>query len=339
MSTTQNKPDVLDLTCWYLNQRRVVELVPAARPGLLQHPIVGLATAKDAFLGWLRDSKTPSLGQLLGTGRHPSVSQVFTHHSDFYCRGLAGTFVGERPKAQPEIYCKLDPFKKGLKLRLPFHVDHLTSTSAWAMMTGHQRLFVAGVVTESTETEIQAIPYIIGLIVSNPIWGHNPEPLIRTAGNYREVFPEQVSQFSRIRGKARPRSIEPLRSVPERQVKSHLVDILGESSVPKDWGGETSDLFTTNVDVDGKRVAAAFLLKGPSFFKPLTSAGLGKNGDQIVRLFNEPAQLFVLQHCHDVTPAIRKTMSAFASQLSNPQWFMIIDGRDTLRLLRAYTAM
>ena len=61
-----------------------------------------------------------------------------------------------------------------------------------------------------------------------------------------------------------------------------------------------------------------------------------KNGDQIGRLFDEPADLLVLQHCHEVTSAVRKQMRAYAQQMGNPRRFCIIDGYDTVRMLRAY---
>jgi hypothetical protein len=68
----------------------------------------------------------------------------------------------------------------------------------------------------------------------------------------------------------------------------------------------------------------------------LTYAQLGKNGDQIDRLFSEPADLLVLQHCHEITPPIRGAMRAYAQQMSNPRLFCLIDGYDTVRLLRSY---
>jgi hypothetical protein len=106
--------------------------------------------------------------------------------------------------------------------------------------------------------------------------------------------------------------------------------------VPKDWGGESSDLFSSRVVLGGRRISTAFLLKGPAKFHPMTPADLGKNGDQIGRLFSEPADLLVLQHCHEVTVAVRKQMRAYAQQMGNPRRFCIIDGYDTLRILKAY---
>jgi hypothetical protein len=68
----------------------------------------------------------------------------------------------------------------------------------------------------------------------------------------------------------------------------------------------------------------------------MTMAHLGKNGDQIDRLFSEPAELLILQHCHEVTPPVRGAMRAYAQQMGRLRLFGIIDGYDTVRLFRAY---
>jgi len=78
-----------------------------------------------------------------------------------------------------------------------------------------------------------------------------------------------------------------LPDIPERQIKEAFAEIIGEPTIPKDWGGERSDLFSDRVRLDGKRISTALMLKGPAQFAPLTPAGLGKNGDQIDRVFSE----------------------------------------------------
>jgi hypothetical protein len=127
-----------------------------------------------------------------------------------------------------------------------------------------------------------------------------------------------------------------LRHIPERQIKQAFAEIIGEPTVPKDWGGERSDLFSDRLRLDGKRISSALMFKGPAQFAPLTPAGLGKNGDQIGRLFSEPADLLILQHCHEISSAVRGQMRAYAQQIGKLKLFCLIDGYDTLRLLRAY---
>jgi len=63
---------------------------------------------------------------------------------------------------------------------------------------------------------------------------------------------------------------------------------------------------------------------------------LGKNNDQILRLAEEPADVLFVQHCHDISPVVRKTLRAFAVQPGNPRRYCLVDGRDSLKLLKAY---
>jgi hypothetical protein len=50
--------------------------------------------------------------------------------------------------------------------------------------------------------------------------------------------------------------------VREETVKNAFAILIGESCVPKDWGGERSDLYTTRAIIGGRQVSAAWLFKG-----------------------------------------------------------------------------
>jgi hypothetical protein len=126
-----------------------------------------------------------------------------------------------------------------------------------------------------------------------------------------------------------------MRLVSENAFKLCLARILGDS-VTSDWGGETSDYYTSHIHLRGRRVTAAFLLKGPARFAPMNLDHLGKRNDQIVRLANEPAQVLFVQHSHDILSPVRETLRAFAVQPGRNRRYCLIDGRDSLRLLQAY---
>ena len=123
--------------------------------------------------------------------------------------------------------------------------------------------------------------------------------------------------------------------VPEKEVKHAFADLIGESYIPKDWGGERSDLYTSRVFARGQQVSAAWLFKGPGHPRAMDVKALGKNGDQIDRLFTEPAELLVLQHCHQIMPSVVSMMAAYAHDARHPRTYMIIDGSDTGRILRS----
>jgi hypothetical protein len=341
-----------DLTCWYLNRRRVVELTgidpisAGLRFGdtrkLRDHManLAELASLKEAIVGWLQSTKPPTLGQLLIKDAL-NQNMLFTHFTNYFGRGLPAIHRAlERGKADvpmAELYAKLDELRQRWRLSFRFHHEHLTSTSAWTELGGQHQLFALGLVTKVSEPVIEAIPYVIASPFPKLF---EPATAIGQRWQSRLQVPiEVIDSFAKI-ADVPPRPVktdlERLRRIPEKDVKRAFAEIIGEPSIPKDWGGERSDLYSDRLVLDGDRVATAFIFKGPAHFAPLTPADLGKNGDQIDRLFSEPADMLVLQHCHEITPAVRGQMRAYAQQIGNLKLFCLIDGYDTMRLLRAY---
>gem|GEM_PF-1218489 len=177
-------------------------------------------------------------------------------------------------------------------------------------------------------------------IVMGTPWltGEDDEPyegLEWYASEFYEVFVEDFDQFTKVREIALPTSPNEMSSISESAFKTCVADILGDKA-QKDWGGETSDYYTAHLSINGKRTTGAFAFKGSARFAPMGLNHLGKNNDQIVRLAEEPADVLFVQHCHDILPAVRKTLRAFAVQPSYPRRYCLIDGRDSLRLLKAY---
>jgi len=126
----------------------------------------------------------------------------------------------------------------------------------------------------------------------------------------------------------------------ENDIQLALEKILAESFHKEDWGGEYNDLYTSNIVINGARRTAAFLLKGNGLRKKtLEIANCGKNGDQIVRLFESPAEIFVIQFVGNISEAVIKDVEGKVEQLAvkgKPACFCIINGQDTARLLKAY---
>jgi hypothetical protein len=156
---------------------------------------------------------------------------------------------------------------------------------------------------------------------------------IDSFGKVRDVNPAMVSHHLN-RG---------FLSMSENQVQLSLEQILNVSFHRNDWGGEINDLYTANVVVNGARRPTAFLLKGPGIGrKEMEIADCGKRGDQIVRLFTTPADLFVVQYVGPISDNLVKDVegkTATARASGNAAHFLIIDGQDTARLLHAYGKM
>jgi hypothetical protein len=333
-----------DLTCWYLNARRIVEITgcdptePPSHADAHMAKLVHLRQLKNAVIAWM-GANNPSPIEVLLAQDKVTPGAVFTHHSNFFFSGLskvADARRKDRPVKPATAYSKLDGWCSGGKVKFDFHDEHLTSNSSWSELSGQVRKFVLGVVKNIDGSTIQCVPYVIANLVdpTSALPGHS--------GNwqkYLEVHIDQIDAFVRVQDiqqRLTKTSLAPLKNVSEAEIKKAFAEIINEPMVPKDWGGEASDLFSSRVVFQGQRISTAFLLKGPARFHPMTPADLGKNGDQIGRLFDEPADLLILQHCHEVTPAVRKQMRAYAQQMGNPRQFCIVDGYDTLRMLQAY---
>jgi len=128
--------------------------------------------------------------------------------------------------------------------------------------------------------------------------------------------------------------------ISESNFKRGLQKIIGERGQFKDWGGEVADLFTTRLRLGGKRWAAAVALKGPGTKGKLMPGKMGKNGDQIQRLFEAPADLFLVQYCRQIDQSVISQMQRLAIARSTlyakPVCFGVIDGQDSYRIVRSY---
>jgi hypothetical protein len=205
---------------------------------------------------------------------------------------------------------------------------------SWLAET-HLISFIA-VLDEVREQELVLGPLVMGA----PSLNEPPEGIafdtVFLRYDFFEHFVEDIDQFRAVQDVPLQIDWRPMGQISEQAFKTCICQLLGEP-VPKDWGGERSDLFTTSVLLDGQRLAAAFLLKGPgSGFTRMELKHLGKNGNQLVRLAEEPAGLLVVQHCNEISPDVRKMLRALAVQPHQARRYCLIDGKDSFRLLTAY---
>ena len=152
----------------------------------------------------------------------------------------------------------------------------------------------------------------------------------------KAITVDDIDQFAAVKKvkKAAPRVIS------EAAFKKGIQKLVAEQGRFQDWGGEPNDLFTTRVRLKGKRIPTAFAFKGPGTTGILTPAKLGKNGDQIQRLFQSPAEVFIVQYHGQIGQAVVEQMKAWATinslHADKPIWFGTIDGDDSQRLLAAF---
>lgn len=159
-------------------------------------------------------------------------------------------------------------------------------------------------------------------------------------GQKIELFVEDIDTFGEARN-IKPQDVKALLplALSEDEIQTMFEEIIGENFHQGDWGGEINDLVTSHITVGGKRLRAAFLLKGSGTKGKLTIAKCGKNGDQILRLTEAPADLYVIQHVGEidqrVTYDLRDKVLLRVSKGESCQ-MCILDGTETARILKAY---
>ena len=154
----------------------------------------------------------------------------------------------------------------------------------------------------------------------------------------KQITIDDVDSFKRVRSKRTDGNLSP--SVSEKKFKHGVRRILSEEGKFTDWGGEKNDLYSTRLRIDGKRLSAVFAFKGPGKKGKLVPGKMGKNGDQIQRLFQSTSDVFFVQYWFEIDESVLDQMQALAvakSVTSGKQiYFGIIDGADSDRLFRAY---
>jgi len=152
----------------------------------------------------------------------------------------------------------------------------------------------------------------------------------------QELTIDDIDSFSKVRRIDKSRK----RRIPEEQIKDLLKFIVGEDGKFTDWGGEINDINTTRLIIKGKRINSSFALKGKGTHPPLTQKKMGKNGDQISRLFKSPSQAFFVMYDDQITQSVLDLMKELAEAKGRRErkkiYYCIIDGKDTARLFSAY---
>lgn len=204
----------------------------------------------------------------------------------------------------------------------------LTCSTANVELAGTRQQWILAQVATACRHAVELRPVAIATLLLAP-------PPGQWDLGWQRIHPRHVDQWQHVDWDldVPEHLMSRLRTVPKRAVKKALAALLGEPVVPSDWGGETNDLYTSRLMIDGRQHSAAFLLKGPARYSPMTIGHLGKNGDQLTRLGNSPAQVLVLQHCHHIRPEVISYLQDLCSSFRHVRRFMVLDGQDTYRLL------
>lgn len=333
----------LALSPYYLNPRRLEVMGATEIAAAAQRP---LFTNNDERVDAMRDARRIAR-RLLVSGAFPNITaEIAASARDgerllgvtwdvFTFRGVGQAYTNARetkhgPPASFSAKLALGDSIYEAGGTLDHH--HYYSDTTMSVLSGRKRMLIAGMF-EFRGDKVEIAPYVIGELIRE-----TGAFAIGFAGEVR-VYPIQIDAFqSALEGAGPPTKAEldALLAMPEADVKDALAEIIGEPFVPKDWGGEKSDLQTNRLTISGKPVSAAFLLKGPSVRGEMHPNNLGKRGDQLMRAFDEPVDLVVVQHCNKIANTVVRQAEALAYDPRHPGRYCILDGADTAVILRAH---
>lgn len=333
----------LKLSSYYLNTRRLAEMTGVDIPVIAQrtlnensgHRAQAMRFASSLANEMLKNGAIPSLTRAFAAERPAESAMIASLWGVFTFRGVSQALMREQQgkTRRPATFSATIPLgERDYDLAGELSNDHMFSDTTATLLSNRRRVLMAGRF-EQRDGRIEIQPYIIGDMIEDVGSG------LRMSWAQRvRAYPEIIDTFAKTKEvkASTTAELQVLAATPEEDVKHAFAAIIGEPFVPKDWGGEKSDLQTSRVHVDGKPLSAAFIFKGPSIRGEMHPANMGKRGDQLVRAFDEPVDLIVIQHCNKVANSVVRLAEALAVDPVRPRRYCIIDGEDTVRILKAY---
>jgi hypothetical protein len=278
------------------------------------------------LIGSILAHRPRELSEWLLEDRSVGSRQLVTTTQAFYFRKLSEGTRGFRATSATDADTLLEGRLSEYRCVGETGLDLLSGQRRFSMLA------YAEVRTQLPNREIELTPLFIGKVTERWPGEAKSNFIIETR---REVYASEVDEFSKIQDVKKPSKIalNLLSKLPEENVKDIFAEILGQPFVPKDWGGETSDLGGT-VTFAGKQMSAAFAFKGPAVQGKFSIAKMGKNADQGLRLFHESIDIAVVQYHGGIEAAVKNLMEALAR--SRGRRFMLLDGATTARIFEAY---
>jgi hypothetical protein len=354
MGIMDQEEQASDLRTTLTSDQHAADMLLTVDPGFVHHRKIETVIGRPGMQAV--DGAIKALPDLPEWMQAMRIAHIYTHMLLAFCRALPAPTLGELLAARKgTLFCSTEELQAtdlaGVEravtqvstpgvdepvVELHYSPRHIIADTLWAQLDQGGMISVVADLQSYQDGKLVFHPLLMGGPWLSSATETDPVSGAEWYGHaFFEHFVEDIDEFVAVEAVPVPTDFQVMQQISESAFKQCLAEILGDST-KADWGGEMSDHFSSHVHLKGKRTTAAFLLKGPARFAPMGLNHLGKNNDQIYRLVQEPADLLIVQHCHEIQPAVRATLRAFAVQPGSPRRYCLIDGRDSLRLLIAY---
>lgn len=162
----------------------------------------------------------------------------------------------------------------------------------------------------------------------------------------KRLFIQSIDSFSKARNvnseQVRGQVHNGFLDLPEQRIKEAFLQIIGQSYIPNDWGGESEDIYSSFILLNGERVQTSIVLKGNGTVRGNEThlGDLGANGDQLERMMRTgSSKLYIIQSVKPIGQDIINSAEAFIDQQrsrGNHCYYCAVDGQDTAMLMMAY---
>ena len=161
------------------------------------------------------------------------------------------------------------------------------------------------------------------------------------ANSYARLSPEEIDSFQNVArvGEDEIAGLCPL-DLEEAEIKKHLCDIIGNPFAQKDWGGKVCDIFC-GCSWIGNCVASSLRPKG-QVLRTTSSSDFGFGKEQAINSFACSRYLLKSLSYKAMVRLTGRCIAKFTAQVAEklmtnqPVYYLVMDGVQTARLLRAF---
>ncbi len=276
-----------------------------------------------------RDREVAALGETLAD---PTPGELFC--STELLEGTEAVFGDARARNRVLL-----PYDCGRDVFVEFDPHQFLSDAERAQHAGPIRMSVMCHVDIVRDDFVSATALVMGTPTFTHFRNRDTKlDLADHAADWFETWPEDIDELAACADIAPPADKDwqaALAPLCGEDICRALADILGGTRMRGEADAGTL-MLAAGARRGGEQAPTAVIVVADAGAGVLEPATLRARPDAMAALDATPAELWIVQHCHTIGPAVREMVRAFAVRPHAPRRYCLIDGADTYRILKAY---